>query len=501
MFGTRKLVVAVKRSLELEVAGSLSVLGGVLVLFISLLSPAARADVGVVLNESLDTSVARITGSGHTAVYFSDICRETPVKLRLCHSGENGSIISNYTSLGEDEPFEWNVVPLNIYLYGVEDARNRPVFGSEKIKDALEERYRAKYLVGYCESVSCQTSNKAEWREMVAASLSRSIYIFVVATTVDQDRALIEKFNSRPNVNHFNAMTRNCANFARLIINTYFPGATHADYINDFGMTSPKAIARSFTRYSLKHPESQFRVLHIAQVPGTLKRSTEVRTGTEQLYRSKKLLAPMLIFAAHELPAVAASYLVIGRFNPQSTWEKYPTAEASAARHRIKLAKSEKQDSRVERFEAEQDRERERVVGTPQEWQEYRWQFSTLTRPTQGDDNHEPASVTRIMKDLNTATISADDSTGALWANVRRTDGTARVGVSASTVLANDSDPRMAYDLLFARSASILKSPKHSRETMAEFRRDWIVLQHASDRQENFLSASEAEEKPGNGPE
>src|SRR5271155_3603799 len=28
------------------------------------------ADVGVVLNESLDSSVARVTGSGHTAVYF-----------------------------------------------------------------------------------------------------------------------------------------------------------------------------------------------------------------------------------------------------------------------------------------------------------------------------------------------------------------------------------------------------------------------------------------------
>jgi len=34
----------------------------------------AYGDVGVVLNESLDTSVARITGSGHSAVYFSRIC-------------------------------------------------------------------------------------------------------------------------------------------------------------------------------------------------------------------------------------------------------------------------------------------------------------------------------------------------------------------------------------------------------------------------------------------
>jgi hypothetical protein len=61
----------------------------------------ARAGVGVILNESLDSSLERITGSGHTAVYFSHICPESPVKLRLCHRGEEGSVMSNYINLGE----------------------------------------------------------------------------------------------------------------------------------------------------------------------------------------------------------------------------------------------------------------------------------------------------------------------------------------------------------------------------------------------------------------
>ena len=69
----------------------------------------AYGDVGVLLNESLDTSVARITGSGYSAVYFSRICAESPVKLRLCRSNEPGSVISNYTTLGEDQPFEQRV--------------------------------------------------------------------------------------------------------------------------------------------------------------------------------------------------------------------------------------------------------------------------------------------------------------------------------------------------------------------------------------------------------
>jgi hypothetical protein len=163
---------------------------------ICLTSPPAYGDVGVVLNESLDTSVARITGSGHSAVYFSRICPDSPVKLRLCHAGEQGSIMSNYTTLGEDQPFEWNIVPLNIYLYGVEDARNRPIVGSQQIKHVLEERYRENYLDDYCAGESCKTSNKAEWREMVGATLERSMYMFVVETTVEQDLRLIEQFRT-----------------------------------------------------------------------------------------------------------------------------------------------------------------------------------------------------------------------------------------------------------------------------------------------------------------
>ena len=112
------------------------------VFLLGLACPRASADVGVVLNESLDSSVDRITGTGHSAVYFSRICPDSPVKLRLCGPGEHGSVMSNYINIGEDQSFEWNVVPLNVYLYGVEDIENRPVFASYKVKHVLEERYR-----------------------------------------------------------------------------------------------------------------------------------------------------------------------------------------------------------------------------------------------------------------------------------------------------------------------------------------------------------------------
>ncbi len=448
----------------------------------------AYGDVGVVLNESLDTSVARITGSGHSAVYFSRICPETPVKLRLCRPGEQGSVISNYTTLGEDLPFEWNAVPLNVYLYGVEETRHRPILGSQTIKHALEERYREKYLSEYCAGESCQTSGKAEWREMVGASLSRSIYIFVVNTTVEQDRNFVATFNSLPNRNHFNGVTRNCADFARRVINTYFPHAVSPDYINDFGMTSPKAIARSFTHYALQHPQAQFRIAHFAQVPGTIKRSKECRAGTEQLYHSKKLLVPMLIFADYELPLVAASYVLTGRFNPERELEEHPSVESSELEDQIRQAKSEGDNVRVQQLEALAERERVAIIGSAEEWKEYRAALSSIVEEAVRDESiPQPPNIRRLFKRLEAGTPVVDGN-GAIWMEFPDGTGTSRVGLSASNVLDPGSDPQLTYQLLLARTERVLTSPKHSRETKAEFKQDWTMLRDAHPNRAVFLA-------------
>jgi hypothetical protein len=450
----------------------------------------ALAEVGVILNDSLDTSVARITGSGHSAVYFSRVCPESPTKLRLCRNGEPGSVISNYTTLGEDQPYEWNVVPLSIYLYGVENPRYRPMFGSEEIKRVLEERYREKYLSAYCTSESCRTSDKAEWREMVGATLSRNIYIFTIATTIDQDRDFIDKFNAVSNENHFNGVTRNCANFTQRIINTYFPRATGADYVNDFGMTSPKAVARSFTRYARHHPDARFRVYHFAQLPGTIKRSTPARTGTEQLYRSKKLLVPMLLFADHELPFFAASYVLFGRFDPEHEMDQHPAMVGTAAEHGADPGVSAEAGADPD---LAKNPERARVLGTSQEWKNYRAEFDSVVKEAARDEIiSDPGRLTRVFKQLNTPGSVRADNNGSLWIDLPETAGGFTVGLSADNLLAPESDSRLTYELILARAQSFLKSPKHSRETMVEFKKDWAVLQDAREKNTASVRTSPA---------
>lgn len=451
-----------------------------LALLAALASPVTEARVGVVLNESLDTSVARITGAGHTAVYFSRVCPESPIKLRLCRPGEEGSVLSNYTTLGEDSPYEWNIVPLSIYLYGVENPANRPLIGSQKIKHALEERYREKYLTGLCQTKSCQTSNDAEWREMVAATQERSLYIFSVETTVAQDEEFIEKFNAAANVNHFNGVTRNCANFAARVLNGYFPHSVSAEYLNDFGMTSPKAVARSFVHYAEKHPDLHFEAEHFAQAPGTIKRSTECRDGTEQLYHSKKLMVPMLIFAHEELAGMTATYLLTGRFNPEHESEKYATADESEAQGELRQPQVKDDELLAKQLEAEARAERVRIYGTDDEWKDYRDDWNSYAdEAVQEEMISSSGELGKLMKRLNDHGQVHVDPNGAVWLELAGENGVTRVGLSAGNILAPGSDSRTAYLLLLARDESVLKSPAHSRETMAEFRNSWGMLESA----------------------
>jgi hypothetical protein len=315
---------------------------------------------------------------------------------------------------------------------------------------------------------------------MVGATLERSIYIFIVATTVEQDQELIAKFNSLPNENHFNGATRNCADFTRRVINSYFPRAVSPDYINDFGMTSPKAIARSFSRYAQRHPESQYRALHYAQLPGRIKRSTEARAGTEQLYHSKKLLVPMLIFADHELPFVAASYLLTGRFNPEHESEEHPTVEVTDASHQIDRAKAVGDEERVKELEAIRQDRRAEVVGTSKEWNDYKRAFGMVVEEAvRNEIIPNPKYLDHFYRRLESAGTLAIDSNGASSMHVANQVESIHVGLSADNIVAPGSDAGLAYVLMLTRINRVLKSPKHSRETMAEFRNDWALLQEA----------------------
>jgi len=462
----------------------------------------ARADVGVVLNEALGSGGDRISATGHSAVYFSRICPETAVKLRFCRPGEQGSVLSTYTGFGESRPYEWNIAPLGVFVYGEANASQWPLVGTQNIKSAIEAAYRKKYLAALCPA-ECGADQKADWRYMAGAGLSRNVYIFVVETTEEQDRELIEKFNRLPNQNHFNLLTRNCADFTREVINTYFPHAAGKEYLNDFGMSSPKAMARSLTRYAQKHPELKFHVLHFPQLPGTLKRSGTVRDGTEQLYHSILFLVPLAAFADYVLPAALVSYEITGRLDPVKEWQEHPTIEEAEISSRLREAKAEQDREQLAELKRADRQERERVLGTRKVWESYRRQLhARIEQAVESGLLPSPDAVDSILQELEKSGTPRFDARGGLWMDVAEAGHVSRLGLTARNLLSPESDPRLAYRLMLARTDRILRGPKRGRESLLLFRRNWALMEAAAKRNAATLvvlrpPASPPQERPG----
>ena len=446
----------------------------------------ARADIGLLLNAKPNVHPelikSEIIGEGHSAVYLSRICPASPVELRLCRPDEPGSVIQNYEDYKEDHPYEWNVVPLSVYLYGVDDLGDRPLFGSPELRSVLQESYRDKYLQQLCTTSRCITDPQANWRDSVAAAFVREIYIFEVHTTVEQDEQFIREFNARPNVNHYNGVSRNCADFAKLVVNTYFPHSAHRDVVNDFGMTGPKAIARSFTHYAERHPELQLRVVRIEQVPGAYKRSSDCREGTEQTVRSTKWLVPITIVEVHAVPILAASYLLTGRFNPDHELRKHPSEDVALLYEQLADAKQDGDQAWQQELKRDMQVDRVREIGDEQQWQQYHERFQEILRTAIDDgviaDRHQMETLFRALP-ANGRTYL--DENGQPWLEMANGGDLRHVGLSAANVFSAGSDRELALQLLLARTNALLSAKSNHRELWPEFESDWALLQRAED--------------------
>ena len=452
----------------------------------------ARADIGLLLNAKLNGQILvgeSLTGEGHSSVYLSRICPASPVKLRLCEPGENGSIIQTYEYYHEDQPYEWNVVPLNIYLYGVTDAADRPLFGSPELRRILQEQYRRNYMQDVCTNSTCIADKDANWRDAVAAAFVREMYIFEVRTTVEQDEQFIRTFNARPNVNHYNGFKRNCADFAKLVVNTYFPHSTHRNFLNDFGMTGPKAIARSFSHYSEKHPELEFHVIRIAQVPGTYKRSSDCHEGTEQMFRSKKWIVPLTVIGLqlvglHEEPILAASYLLTGQFSPDHELRKWPSENAALLHAQITEARAQGDTALARQLRSALQNERVKQLGDEQEWQNYSNRFEEMLK-TAIDEGivADRRQVTGLFRELGENSQVYLDGNGQPWLQQENAGELRRVGLSPDNIFSSQSDSEFALQLLLARTDALLSVKLKHREQWNEFQADWALLERAEQAQ------------------
>jgi hypothetical protein len=250
-----------------------------------------------------------VNPTGHNAIYFERICAETPVKLRRCHAGEMGSVIARYQGI---DRYDWIAMPLVPYLYSVENTAAVPPRGDRETVNRLRSRYREAHLFSLGEYLPSGGFTRGGWTELVGVSYERRIYAFRFETTQEQDDAFIAMMNSSENISHFRLLFNNCSDFARLVLDFYFPGAFSRSVFPDAGMTTPNQIVYKLERYARKHPGLQITVYEIPQIPGYRRHSRKNKSISESLSTTGYVL-PIAALNPYLAVGIFVDYLVRGR--------------------------------------------------------------------------------------------------------------------------------------------------------------------------------------------
>lgn len=416
-------------------------LGPVVIAFL-LSSAWAHASATLFLEEPYG-HLGFFTATGHAAVYLSGVCAETPVKLRPCAPGETGVVISRYDGVGG---YDWVAVPLFPYLYAVERPEEVPLFADAKTTLFLRDQYRRRYLQQIVPDGKDGEIPRGNWYELVGSSYDRTIYGFEIETTPAQDAALIRKLNSSRNDSHFHIAFRNCADFAKGILNFYFPKSFHRSFVADLGMTSPKQLAKLMTRYAARHPELQFSRTVIGQVPGSMPRSTAVHGVVESFLKAKKYIVPTVVFSPVLAGSVAAVYVGTGtgRFDPGRG------AKVFAGN----------------RVEPPLNREDVRA---------YRLQLKHLL--AHENDDQRPANIDRAWGKLQAKSKVSLDDNGQPVLRMEIGQLPATVGLSPENVLESNAPPQVIRQLLEARLKAELRGRAANGTSETEIERDWALLQ------------------------
>jgi hypothetical protein len=408
-------------------------------------SAAASASATLLLEEPYGT-LGFFTATGHAAVYLSAVCAETPLVLRRCAPGETGVVISRYDGIGG---YDWVAIPLIPYLYAVDRPEEVPLFADAKMTAFLRDRYRRKYLEDLIPDTKNGGTPGGNWYELVGSSYDRTIYGFEIETTLQQDEALIRRLNSSPNQSHFHTVSRNCADFAKDILNFYHPKSLHRSIVGDAGITTPKQLAKLMTRNAARHPEIHFSRIVIPQVPGSMPRSSTVHGVVESFFKSKKYIVPSAVVSPIFAGCVAAVYVGTGagHFEP--------------GRNAMVFVVGSDPEKPLDR----------------EDLRAYRHELKHLLAGTYPDKARRSADKTWAK--LQSRATTAVDEQGRPVLEMQVGDDLVRVGISAANVLNGNAPPQLVRQLLEARLQSELGHGRGSPHgiTETEVARDWKLLQ------------------------
>jgi hypothetical protein len=422
--------------------------------------PLASASSATLLLEEPYGTLGFFSATGHVAVYLSGVCAETPLVLRQCRPGETGVVISRYDGV---EGYDWIAIPLIPYLYAVDRSEDVPLFADQKMVAFLRDRYRRKYLEDVVPDGKESEAPRGNWYELVGTSYDRAVYGFEIETTPERDKALIRRLNSSPNRSHFHTVSRNCADFTKDIINFYYPHALHRSIVADVGISTPKQMARRLVKFSERHPEIEFSRMVIAQVPGSMPRSTAVHGVVEAFFKSKKYIVPSAVINPIFAGCVFAVYVGsgAGRFHPAQDAQVY-----------------------VVDGEPEQPINREDLRA-------YQLELKHLLAGAYPETSTQ--KIDKEWERLQSKAKTEFDEQGRPILQIQMGEESVEIGASASNIFSGNAPPQLVRELLEARLESELRHQSPAAISWNEVERDWKLLQQSMNQSEAHLSARSTE--------
>lgn len=274
-----------------------------------LIAPAVSRGQAALLLEQPYGFFGTLNPTGHAAIYLARVCADTPVSLRRCRSDEAGVVISRYSGIGQ---YDWVAIPLVPYLYSVENLDDVPRTADRKTVTQLRKHYREQHLLSLGEDLPAGGFFKGGWAELIGASYERRIYAYRFETSEAEDDRLIALLNGGENLLQFKLFYNNCSDFARMLLNNYFPGTFKRSIFPDAGATTPKQITYKLLKYGKQHTERRLQVFVIPQIPGYHRKSWSNHGIAESLITTGYAV-PIVLINPYIAGGLFVDYLVRGR--------------------------------------------------------------------------------------------------------------------------------------------------------------------------------------------
>ena len=289
----------------------------------------AHARIGLVVGEPFG-SFGTMFPVGHAGIYLDHLCAETPTRLHLCSSGEYGVVLARYHDIKSTQ-LDWLAEPAFTFFYGVDTPAQVPAFVTPALRDQLRMSFRDARLRDVVPGPvatrierdgALHFKDGEDWQESIGAAFDRRLFVYALATTPQQDAALLDYINALPTRRHYGVRRSNCADFAADILRVVLPQrqrkVLHRTLLADFDFTTPESLARQLDAFGRAHPELDFAVFEVPQLPGSTRRSRPLRSG-EMFLTTKRYLFTFLAIQPEFVVADTIAYESKGRWSPATT--------------------------------------------------------------------------------------------------------------------------------------------------------------------------------------